>query len=152
MSPHDVIAQLTGQRIVGIRRLRYEYHSDVEPEGCDLELELDSRVVLFGGAADGESLRIREGAWQDPFCEPLSEENRRYVRESGKWQRVDCSREEGYASLVGRTLIEARPLLDEFGLVSGVKLSVPGKSLWFVNAGDECHVHWSPPDGFREAK
>jgi hypothetical protein len=142
---------LVGQTVTRIARVLYEYKGEIDPVDGALELELDGHVVLFDGDADGERLRIRERAWEDPFKEPLSRENEEYVAEHGKWRLVDYSQQDPYTGFVGRPLTRVCLLENERGCVAGVRLAVASRSLWFVVEGDECHVYWDLPVGFSEA-
>jgi hypothetical protein len=128
----------------------YEYAGKIDPNDGPLELKLDGRTLLLDADADGERLRVVEQEWSDPFEEPLSEENRQYVAKHGMWRRVDCSRWEGYSSLVGQEVTEACVLVNEFGRIGGVRISTPAGTLWFVVEGDQSHVHWAKPDSFTE--
>jgi hypothetical protein len=147
---------LIGQRVIRMDRVLYQVRGDFEkvvPGDGPLELELEGgRVLLLDGAGDGESLRAKEGTWVDLFAEPLSEENARFVEESGKWTRVPSSRLEGYIDFIGERITEVSAIAarDARG-VAGVRLSVAKKSLWFVVQWDECHVLWEAPKELTEA-
>jgi hypothetical protein len=149
---HLSISDLVGKRLRRIGRVLYQRGSDIDAVDGPLELEVDGRTFLLDGAPDGESLRVREGAWEDPFKEPLSDENLRYIREHGKWHRIDCSQHEHYDTLVGQELREVGLLENEHRRIAGVRLSTNGRSMWFVVEGDECHVYWAHPIGFFDVR
>lgn len=151
MAQHlSFLKDLLGKRIRHVARLLYEYRSEIDSDDGGIEIGTDAGVVLLESDSDGESLRARASPWEDPFREPLSEDNRRYVDEHGKWQRVDVSMQEGYADLVGEPVTGVSLLKSEHGRIAGVRLSVPARSIWVVVGGDECHVRWAHPIGFTD--
>lgn len=91
-----------------------------------LELTFGGRVVLFDNAADGETLCVRAEAWEDPFGEPLSEESRAFVEESGKWVAFDVSAVGAFATFIGDVLASVEPVLAESGKVTGMILRTAG--------------------------
>lgn len=139
---------MLGERVTHVARILYEHGGEIGERDGALEIRTDSRTLLLDGASDGESLRLRAGAWHDPFEHPLSDENRRYVEQHGRWVRVDCSELERYSELLGKELVEVVPLLNEHGSTGGLRLAVRDRTLWFVVEGDEGHVYWAPPPGF----
>jgi hypothetical protein len=85
-----LVALLEGRRVRQLRRVLY-VGPDGERNDFDgaLEITVDggTTVLLFGGPrADG--MRWEEGRWADPFAEPLSPENRAFVKPAGRWGRV----------------------------------------------------------------
>ena len=141
-----------GRRVTGVARIFYEYRGSIDEDDGPLELALDGVPIVLDVAGDGESLQVRKQAWADPFEGPLSEENRLYVEEHGRWRRVDCSRAEPYAGLIGQIVTDSCALLNEFKKVAGVRISVSTGSMWFVVLGDESDVYWAQPIGFTELK
>ena len=140
-----------GKRIRRVARILFVRKERPQPNDGALELEMDDgSVLLLDGASDGESLRVRSEAWLDPFQPPLSDENAQYVEEHGKWSRVDVSGDAPYAPIIGTHLLAVTVLENEHGRVAGVCLSTEGPPIWFAVAGDESHVHWGHPIGFRE--
>jgi hypothetical protein len=83
------LADVIDFRITRVRRVHYVYRGVPDTDFGPLELAFGDRVVLLDNAADGEALRVRRQAWEDPFAEPLSGENRAFVEESGKWTAFD---------------------------------------------------------------
>lgn len=141
---------LVGQTVTGIARVLYEWRGALDDTDGDLELELNGRLVLLDCASDGERLRVKEARWEDPFAEPLSDENRAYVAEAGKWRRVDCSHQGPYRDLIGQRITDVLLLRGAFGVIAGVRISVASRSLWFVAEGDESHVYWEQPGHITE--
>lgn len=152
MQSLSCLDEVVGSNLSGIARILYEFDGENEPDDGALELRTEGFIVLLDGSSDGESLRVRKAAWKDPFGEPLSPDNERYVREHGRWRRVDCSDLENYSDFVGREVTEFRTLINEHGRIAGLRLSVPGRTMWFVVQGDECHVRWTHPIGFTEGR
>jgi hypothetical protein len=153
MAQHPFIPRsLVGKRITHVARVLYEYRGEVDPGDGALELGLDGQTLLLDGESDGERLRVSEQPWVDPFEEPLSEENRRFVETHGKWRRVDCSRSDVYSGLLGQVITDACALNNKFGTLAGLRISVPTAGIWFVVDGDESHVYWAQPIGFTEVK
>ena len=152
MTPHRYLPKdLIGRRITGVARVFYEYRGLIEEGDGAVELTLDGEPILFEGDGDGERLRVREQAWIDPFEEPLSEENREFVEEHGRWRRVDCSGTKPYADLCAHKIIDACDLVNRFNRVAGVRISVSTASMWFVVDCDESYVFWAHPIGFTES-
>jgi hypothetical protein len=147
--PTSSLKSMPGRRLRAVARIFFECGGRIESGDGPLELYLDDgSVVLLDGAGDGESLRVRDATWADPFEPPISAENRLYIEQHGKWSRVEQSSEPRFASLIGEVISSVTILENEFGREAGVKLSIGGTELWFVIAGDECHVHWAHPIGF----
>lgn len=144
---------LIGATVTGIARIFYEYRGTTERADGPLELTLGERTVLLDGQSDGQRLRVRQEAWNDPFAEPLSAENHAWLAEHGKWVRVDCADQPEYADFIGRQIVACVLLReDAFGSIAGLKISVAPRSLWFIVQGDESHVAWSLPAGFSETR
>jgi hypothetical protein len=61
-------------------------------------------------------------AWEDPFAEPLSDENRDFVEKSGKWTAFDVSAEGAFATFIGDVLDTVEPVLAGSGKVTGIIL------------------------------
>ncbi|WP_424189069.1 hypothetical protein ACOBQX_11825 [Actinokineospora sp. G85] len=98
---------LVGKTVRRVRRVHYvEPGGEPDTESGFMELSADDGfVVLFDSGADGESIRVEAREWVDPFREPLSVENREFVRRHGKWTVFDRSGAAGYAHLIGNTVV-----------------------------------------------
>lgn len=150
--PLSSLRKFIGKRILRISRVLFSRPGSLEPaEDGPLEIEIDGEVLLFDGAPDGESLRLRAGFWEDPFKGSLSMENAQYIKDHGQWRRFDCSNEAYFSDLVGQELADVRPLMNTWGRIGGIRLSVDARSLWLVVECDECHVDWVHPIGFTES-
>lgn len=151
MQPGSDFLKVSGKVVTSIARVLYEHNGQLDTSDGPVELRFDgNEVLLLHGSGDGETLRVSSSPWQDFFTPPLSEENAAYLREHGKWTRVDVSHQDAYRGLVGRALVDVAPLFNEFGRLSGAKLATESRTMWFVVEGDECHVRWAHPDGFSE--
>lgn len=113
-----------GTPVRRVRRVHYVYAGHADTDFGPVELTVGERTFVFDAGADGEALRISEGPWVDPFAEPLSEENRRFVEESGKWAAFDMSPTPTWAAFVGKPLCEATALADTTGKVVGIILRI----------------------------
>ncbi|WP_437576754.1 hypothetical protein [Sorangium sp. So ce887] len=143
------LKSLPGRRLRAVARILFEHGGRIEPDDGPLELYLDeATVVLLDSSADGEGLRVRDAPWADPFMPPISAENRLYIEPCGKWSKVDQSSDPRFARLIGEVISSVTILENAFGRESGVQVSIGETYLWFVVAGDECHVHWAHPIGF----
>ena len=142
--------KLVGSTVVRIDRVLYEINGVVEPGDGPLEVHLeDGSVLLFEGASDGETLRVKDSPWSDPFEGKMSPENVSFIAESGKWTRVSVSMEAPYSELIGATVEAADILENEFGREAGLAIETDARTLWFVIQGDEAHVFWASPLGYR---
>ncbi|WP_437525285.1 hypothetical protein WME79_37950 [Sorangium sp. So ce726] len=147
--PPAKLKLLPGRRLRAVARILFEHGGKFESGDGPLELYLDDgTVVLFDGSADGESLRVQDSPWVDPFEPPISDENRLYIEQSGKWSRVEQSMVPMFASLLGEVICSVTVLKNEFGRDAGIQISIGETNLWFVVVGDECYVHWGAPVGF----
>lgn len=145
------LKSLCGKRLRAVARILFEHGGRIDPGDGPLELYFDDgTVVLFEGSADGEGLRVQYAPWLDPFEPPISDENRAYIEQSGKWSRVDQSNDAMFIGMVGELISSVTILENQFGGQAGVQISIGEKDLWFVVAGDECHVHRTQPIGFRK--
>ncbi|WP_159398002.1 hypothetical protein [Sorangium cellulosum] len=148
--PPASLKSLSGKCLRAVARIFFEHGGQIEAGDGALELYLDDGSVFFlDGSADGERLRVQDAPWVDPFQPPISDENRLYIEQSGKWSRVEQSDDPKFSGLIGKVIASVKVLVNEFGREAGVQFSIGGTELWFVVAGDECHVHWVHPIGFR---
>src|SRR6266545_507381 len=102
-----------GDAISRVCRLRYQVGDEVVPtlDGGAVELTFSSGATLYGESGpDGDSLRVKDTPWVDPFAGPLSPENEEYVRTSGKWVRHDVSGEPPFDDLIGRKVFDVAPM------------------------------------------
>jgi hypothetical protein len=120
-----------------MRRVHYVYRGVPDTDFGPLELTFDGRVVLLDHAADGETLRVRTQAWEDPFAGPLSGENRAFIEESGKWAAFDVSAKGAFAAFIGDVLASVEPVLAGPGKVTGMILRTGGGGVIRVDVDAE---------------
>ena len=142
--------KLLGRNIVRVDRILYVHEGRIAPKDGALELQLDDgSVLLLEAAADGETLSVSDGAWVDPFDGKLDHENQTFVAESGKWTRVAVSEEPLFSTLIGCPVLDVAILENQFGREAGLAIGTPARTIWFVVEGDEAHVYWAMPLGYR---
>lgn len=144
------LIEMVGKRITHLARVLYVYRGERNDQDGPLELGIEGGTVLLDGEGDGERLRVRAEAWEDPFEEPLCEVNRRYVEDHGKWTRFDLSQDSEYRDLIGEHIRGITLLKNVHGTIAGVKLSTSVRDIWFFVDFDECYVRWALPNGFFE--
>ncbi len=112
--------ELVGREIARVRRLQYVFEGEANTSDGAIELTFaDGYVVMCDSAADW-TLEFFGAAWVDPFRDPLSESDRAYVARYGRWCAVDVSDRAPYRSLVGRTVQQAIPQLNELLELTGL--------------------------------
>jgi hypothetical protein len=111
-----------GTPIRRARRIHYVYNGRPDTDFGPVELTIGERHFLFDNEADGESLRVTETTWADPFPEPLRTENREFVQRSGKWTAFDVSSVGGWAKLIGEPLSDVEAITDDGGKTTGIVL------------------------------
>ncbi|OLR91282.1 hypothetical protein [Actinokineospora bangkokensis] len=101
------VDELVGRTIRRVRRVHYvDPGGEADTASGFLELRADDGfVALFDSGADGRSIRVEAREWVDPFTEPLTSANREFVRKHGRWAVFDRSAADGYAQVVGNTVV-----------------------------------------------
>ena len=111
-TPASLLHGLVGRTLSAVTLVRYAGAAGpTHPTGPVALTFSDGLSVLMKPAADGELLDVTTGGWEDAFAEPLSEEDRAYVRRCGKWTAYDVSSEEQYLSVVGHQVTSIEPML-----------------------------------------
>ncbi len=101
----------TGRTITGIRRVWFEIRGQYDQTVGPLEITFDDgATVVLDAAANGQSLVVKMGTWDDPFEGKMTPENRQFVRSSGKWSAVDVRHESPYGDLIGERLTGVTPI------------------------------------------
>ena len=137
----DRLAGLIGKRIASIRRLLYVSAGSVQSEVGPIEIAFsDDSTFLFNIGSDGESLRLDEAQWHDPFEEPLSPENRRFVERSGKVTAFDMSSVRPYDKLIGRTVLDVQPIVGPLNKITGAAVVTDAGMIRVATAADEVLV------------
>lgn len=143
----EQVRSIQGETILGISRLAYVYQDEIDRDDGEVELVTTAGVFELG-SVNGDDLRVLIGRWEDPFKEPLSEENLIFVRDHGCWRMFDCCETDLYRDMIGQQIDEVQLLRNQFGDIAGVMILVGCVAMWFVAGGDECHVYWEKPDDF----
>jgi hypothetical protein len=133
-------------------RIWYEVGGTLDERDGPLELEFAEGSLTFEAASDGERLVIRSEPWKDEFSEPMTDANRRYVAEHGKWVKKEVSNQAPYAGLIGNEIETVTPLKNRFGSIAGVELGSRGLQLCFFVDGDEAEVRLGLPAGYERAR
>lgn len=137
MSELEKMRPIVGSRLTRVRRTYFVHGEGVDRSEGGVELSFSSGHFVFGDAGpDGDSMAISYEEWVDVFAEPLSPENREFVRTSGKHVAFDVSNDQPFKDLVGGSV------MDIFEM-SGVS----GKSIGYVfNVHGEMLVMWVNSD------
>jgi hypothetical protein len=115
----------TGRTITGIRRVWFEIRGQYDQTVGPLEITFDSGdTVVLDAAANGQSLVVKLGTWEDPFEGKMTPENRQFVQASGKWSAVDVRHESPYVDLVGERLTCVTPISVEQDDVIGAIMTI----------------------------
>lgn len=120
----NLLATWSGRRLIGARRIRYVHPDGALSADGPLELSFDgSHTYLLDAGSDGETLRVLDGPWQDPFAPPLSAENIEFLEISGRWAAFDLTRQAPWEALLKSTI-------GAQSLKSGPESKLIGATLW----------------------
>jgi hypothetical protein len=122
MTDVQSLPHMTGKTISRIRRVHYVAPDTTNESSGPVEITFDEdrTILLLDAGSDGATLWFSSEPWEDPFREPLSDENREFVARSGKWTAFDVSTEPGYDALVGTAVQEVCELRASSGILSGM--------------------------------
>ncbi|MEM7344376.1 MAG: hypothetical protein AAF485_09025 [Chloroflexota bacterium] len=130
-----------GKQIATISRICYVHNNETDFEKGPLELIFSEDITLhLTGKGDGETLHIRNEPWQDPFTEPLSETNQKFVQKHGKWGLFDRSHQEPYNRFLNLPLDCVHLIRNQFGTIAGLEMKFGDQILDFIVDGDEDYV------------
>ena len=116
------LTNAVGATVQCVRRVHYVFNGRPDTDFGPVEVTIGGQGFLFDGAPDGGALRIAEQAWEDPFSEPLSEENQEFVENSGQWTAFDVSTVGLWAKLIGEPLADVETITNEDGKTTGISL------------------------------
>lgn len=137
----QILAGLVGKTIASIRRLFYVFAGRVQSETGPIEVTFSNgSTFLFNVGPDGESLRIEEGHWLDPFQDPLSLENKKFVERSGKVTAFDVSTKRPYDGLIGRTVVDVQPIVGPLNKITGAAFVTEAGAIRITIGADEVLV------------
>lgn len=135
-------------KVVEIHLIQYVLPSG-EIEDDDVELEIvfqKSSCLLLSSASDGERVHIRREPWVDPYYEPISDENREFIQESGKWSLFLANDHPSFASVIGKRINNVEKIHNEFGVLAGLAIDFQEKTLCFCVYCDEGKIFWGKDD------
>jgi len=126
--------EFVGREIARVRRLHYVYRGEANTGDGAIELTFsDGSVVMCDAAADW-TLDFYDAAWVDPFPEPLSDADAAYLDRFGRWLAYDVTEQMPYSWLVGQTIRQAIPQLNDLleltGLVLRTDAAILALELW----------------------
>ena len=133
-----------GVKIVAVHLVQYvEPNGNVEDDDYQLEFLCENNDVLrLATASDGERVAIYRELWKDSFTEPLSEENRKYIRDHGKWAVFNVSEQRPFSDIVGKTIGEMGGLINQFEVLAGVAFFFNDEIICFCVHCDEGKLFW----------
>lgn len=99
----------------------------------------DGSVLQFNPGSDGEALVVEPSAWIDHFSEPLSAENREFVKKFGKWTAFDVSREAPYSRPIDEIVEEVTPIRTPEDKIQGVTIKTKGCMVEVYIEADSAH-------------
>lgn len=147
--PVAILTRLIEQRIVTIEQAFYVFNDAITQSDCLLQVRVESDFIIhFLGGVDGETVRIVDAPWEDPFVEPLSDENRAFVEQCGKWTLFDTSATPHMAPLVEHTIRSISLVHDQRGIRRGVELEIGSTLLTYLVDGDEGFVVHGPATAY----
>lgn len=131
--------KLPGKRIAKIRRIHFVFKGEVDRDDGPLEITfIDGSVALFRVGPDGETLDVSCLAWTDPFEEPLSSENARFINAHGKWIAFDVGELDSFKHILGEAVISIAPLVIDNG--SGLALYLKRAIIEVKVVADDIYV------------
>ncbi|PYE18429.1 hypothetical protein DFR67_1047 [Williamsia limnetica] len=134
-----------GERVIAIRRLFYALDGSIDRREGPIEISLEDSTFFFESGADGEALAVDSGVWEDPFSGELSDENRAFVDDHGKWIALDIIEGDPEFFLVGETIDRVLPIVTNNAIV-GAGLVAGSKMLVIRLAFDETFVEVTDKD------
>jgi hypothetical protein len=110
--------------------MRYVFQEQVTSDGGPLELTFDDAgALLLDAGPNGQDLVLAAAEWIDPFVEPLSAENREFVRTHGRWTAFDVSSEPGFSTIIGSAALHAAEIRNPDDRIVGLELTFPNAVL-----------------------
>ncbi len=140
----DLTKDLLNLKVVEIYLVQY-VSPNGEADNSDVELEIVYNKDSFfrlSSASDGERVTIHRSPWIDPFTEPVSLENQRYINESGKWRLFVVNDHPLYASIIGKNIKKIQKIINKFGVLAGLAFTFDNKTLCYCVDCDEGKIFW----------
>jgi hypothetical protein len=140
----EILSKYIEVKIARIFRLKYEVNGRIV-SGNDGSVEIvfdDGALLRVDSGPSGDTVRLRDDPWSDPFSGQLSRENEEFVRKAGKWTRFDMSDDEQFADLIGRDISDIAPVSGSGSerKLYGVVLNVSGDLVALYCAADQLRV------------
>ena len=138
---YDLIIRAKGSIVESVRVIGFVFNGKPNAENFHLELHLDTgQTRLLRPGRDGESLRISQEPWRDPFEEPITEINAAFVKQYGKWSVLELSSFTPVASLVGQKLTAIAPVFNQTAKLIGLHLITQRGCVSYLVEWDEGHI------------
>ncbi|MCA9918169.1 MAG: hypothetical protein KC445_09460 [Anaerolineales bacterium] len=136
------IEKLKGKQIKGVHLVLFVHKKGRNWNDSLLQItfEDDSLVLLKGDGND--NLIVQRSAWEDAFEGDLSEEDKTFIQENGKWSLFDVSGSQPYTKILKERIQAAHPIRNQFNRLTGVQLQIGDLYLNFVNVADQSRILW----------
>ena len=132
---------IVGKTLIGIRRIAYVHHGVVTDNGGPLELTFcDQTSIVFDAAGDGESLVVSSGAWIDPFAEPISQENRTFIENSGKWTAFNVQADDSFGRVLGNQILQINNINNSSEKTIGIQIQIGDMVIQVIVDSDALQV------------
>jgi hypothetical protein len=141
MLTRQSLQRFRGKRLCRVRRMHFVVDDVVDRSEGEVQFEFDDNsVLLCEGDTDGETIRLGDSPWPDPFSEPLSPDSEAFVRDHGKWVLIDVSAEAPWNRLIGSPVRGTSTIRTSDGHDRGVLIDIGGVLVCIAVSGDETHV------------
>lgn len=118
-----LLQPLVGRTIAHVRRVLYEFRGVIDDSAGPVEIVTDDGLVFhLRGGHDGARLVVHRTSWDDPFADPLTPENHKYVDEFGKWTIIDLTDRLPYSRVVGKKVSDVLAIALSDGTHAGAVL------------------------------
>lgn len=139
----SLLVALVGCSVQVIARRFYTLGPEVDDTRGALHLAFSSDRVLNVDTAADWTLVLADEPWVEPFREPLSDDNRRFIEAGGRWTAHDVSAQEPYRDLVGSRLASYACTTNGYNEWKGLDLRFEDGLLLRAIAGSELAIEVS---------
>lgn len=119
-----MIENLLGSRCISARRLQHRFADHSAGKLGPLELGWANGEFTTLDANADWTLDVSFRPWIDPFKRASDKDRQRLSFELGLWEAVDLPEE--LHALIGRTVTDVRPIMNEVGELSGLEIEFGG--------------------------
>ncbi|MBF4636288.1 hypothetical protein ITJ38_17895 [Agreia pratensis] len=146
LQSRQMLAGRIGSGVVGIKRIFYVFEGNVDSRVGPLQIEFADGVVLFDAGSDGETLKVSDASWTDPFLaeDPPSDVNKAYVEKHGKWTAFDVAGSPEYLKFLESVIQTVTPRETSDGRLTGVVLKTTKGDISVMAEWDELIVGLEP--------